>query len=250
MLRLLLLRAVIPFFWVILSSAVENNLAPADHLHAECYGVPGKDYGYGNNVKATYGSSPKVLLNVGDQAVDFTLKNHLGNKVTLSELLITKPVVLIWGHSTCPAWQGLNSDTTFPGSSFEAEYEFVDTMSDSVHTIHMISSEPHPSWPYMNFDSGSIRMNLWSTIKQPQNFYERMELSVPPVLKLLHPKAILLVDHLDGAGGRYNNPVWCTYANGARSAVVISMDGRIAFTQDWFSGPDLTDFMNVYLMNR
>ncbi len=45
---------------------------------------------------------------------------------------------------------------------------------------------------------------------------ERLAYSIPPVEKRTHPDAILLVDALDGAHGQYNNPVWCTYANGAR----------------------------------
>ena len=52
--------------------------------------------------------------------------------------------------------------------------------------------------------------------RQPQTFEERMELSVSRVREYMHPDALLVVDHLDGAGGESNNPVWCSYVHGAR----------------------------------
>lgn len=60
------------------------------------------------------------------------------------------------GHYTCPAFQGLNSDTMFIGSSYENEKEFIDSVGDKVQVIHLIGPEPHPLWPYTNFDSGNI----------------------------------------------------------------------------------------------
>ena len=176
------------------------------------------------------------------------------------------------GHYTCPAFQGLNSDTMFIGSSYENEKEFIDSVGDKVQVIHLIGPEPHPLWPYTNFDSGiifylfiylfytrfsllilsftnsgSMKMNLWSTITQPQSYDERLKESASRVLPLLHDDAILLIDYLDGVGGEYNNPVWCSYANGARSAVLIAQDGIIIATQDWFSKDDLITIVNENL---
>eukprot|EP01033_Poteriospumella_lacustris_P020145 gene20145-14708_t len=51
-----------------------------------------------------------------------------------------------------------------------------------------------------------------------------MELSVPPVQRLLSSDIQILIDDLDGADGVRNNPVWCTYANAARAAVLIGQD--------------------------
>ncbi len=90
-------------------------------------------------------------------------------------------------------------------------------------------------------------MNLWSTITQPQSFEERIQESATRVLPLLHDDAILLIDYLDGVGGDANNPVWCSYANGARSAVLIGQDGVIIATQDWFSKDDLITIVNENL---
>jgi len=92
-----------------------------------------------------------------------------------------------------------------------------------------------------------MKMNLWSTITQPQSYDERIKESASRVLPLLHDDAILLIDYLDGVGGEYNNPVWCSYANGARSAVLIAQDGIIIATQDWFSKDDLIAIVNENL---
>ncbi len=43
----------------------------------------------------------------------------------------------------------------FIGSSYENEIEFIDTVGDKVQVIHLIGPEPHPLWPYTNFDSGN-----------------------------------------------------------------------------------------------
>ena len=157
----------------------------------------------------------------------------------------------------------------FIGSSYENEIEFIDSVGSKVQVIHLIGPEPHPLWPYNNFDSGnlfymitrwpthllvhsfnysgSMKMNLWSTITQPQSFEERVKDSATRVLPLLHEDAILLIDYLDGVGGQSNNPVWCSYANGARSAVLIGQDGIVISSQDWFSKDDLITIVNESL---
>lgn len=155
------------FFAFILISFTQSAaiLRPENELSSHCYNFPAKDFGKSNNVRSVYGASPKLILNIGDMAIDFTLPTPSGDLVNLNNLLTEKPVVMIWGHYTCPAWQGLHSDTMFIGSSFEEEYEFVEAVKDKVHVLHLVGPEPHPMWPSVNFDSGSIKMNLWSTIR-------------------------------------------------------------------------------------
>ena len=48
-------------------------LRPAEDLTTQCFDFPNTDFGKSNNVRVTYGSSPKLMMNVGDQAIDFTL---------------------------------------------------------------------------------------------------------------------------------------------------------------------------------
>jgi hypothetical protein len=91
------------------------QLRPESDLTSSCYDFPNEDFGRDNSVKNTYGSSPHVLLAEGDSAIDFTLPTITGELVNLKALLEVKPVLLLWGHYTCPAYQGLNSETMFIG---------------------------------------------------------------------------------------------------------------------------------------
>lgn len=56
-------------------------------LTTHCYHFPGKDFGKGNCVKDEYGSSPHLMLNAGDDAIDFTLKTREVRDVTTSRIL-------------------------------------------------------------------------------------------------------------------------------------------------------------------
>jgi hypothetical protein len=140
-------------------------LRDESELVNNCYDFPSKDFGKSNSIRSEYGTSPKVLLDIGDTAIDFTLKTIEGKSVTLSTLLENKPVVLLWGHYTCPAFQGLHADTMFIGSSYEEEYKLIEAIGHKVTVVHLVGPEPHPIWPYANFDSGSLKMNYWSTIR-------------------------------------------------------------------------------------
>ena len=42
----------------------------------------------------------------------------------------------------------------FLGSSYEEENILVETQKDKATFVHIIGPEPHPIWPYSNFDSG------------------------------------------------------------------------------------------------
>jgi hypothetical protein len=48
-------------------------LRPQDELTPHCYHFPAKDFGKNNNIKDSHGASPKIILEEGDQAIDFTL---------------------------------------------------------------------------------------------------------------------------------------------------------------------------------
>lgn len=74
-------------------------------------------------------------------------------------------MVLIWGMATCPAFRGYVAENRFLGSSYSEENSLKEVLGDNVEVLHIVSSEPHPTWPYANFDTGNIRINLWSTIR-------------------------------------------------------------------------------------
>ena len=77
-----------------------------------------------------------------------------------------------------------------------------------------------------------------------------MKESVSRVIPLVHKDAIILVDYLDGKNALKNNPVWCSYANGARSAILIGQDGIVLDTQEWFNKDNLAKSVRKYVVKN
>lgn len=87
-------------------------LLPETELSTNCYNFPEDNFGRHNSVKNSYGSSPHLMLEVGAPAVDFTLHDIDGTRWNLGEVLEAgggKPVILIFGMLSCPAYEGLDS---------------------------------------------------------------------------------------------------------------------------------------------
>lgn len=110
------------FFGVAASYAVSSGLVGADllpetELSTNCYNFPEDDFHRDNSVKHVYSKSPHLVLELGAPAVDFTLHDLDGIRWNLGEVLEAgkgKPVVLILGMLTCPAYQGLDSGEDSP----------------------------------------------------------------------------------------------------------------------------------------
>jgi hypothetical protein len=103
--------------------------------------------------------------------------------------------------------------------------------------------EPHPDLPDLNFDSGAIKLNYWSTVRQPYTYEDRVA-NAARIVAYLHPKSILLIDDLQSTDSttRSNNPVWCTYAHAARAAFIIAQNGTIVSAMPWFRQELLSGF--------
>jgi hypothetical protein len=63
-------------------------------LRSGCFGWPAIDFSPTNKASLTTGLAP------GDRAVDFALRDLSGHTVRLSDLLATRPVLLIIGSFT------------------------------------------------------------------------------------------------------------------------------------------------------
>lgn len=105
------------------------ELLPQTELISNCFNFPEDGFGYGNSVKDTYGASPHLMRDLGALAVDFTLHDTNGTPWNLGDALEAgegKPVVLIFGMSTCPAYQGLDygEDSTSSWAYWD-EYKLV-----------------------------------------------------------------------------------------------------------------------------
>mmetsp|Transcript_25749 Transcript_25749/g.57732 ORF Transcript_25749/g.57732 Transcript_25749/m.57732 type:complete len:260 (+) Transcript_25749:133-912(+) len=220
----------------LLFSAASANLRPDAELDCSCFDFPNSNFNRKKNIKSKFGSSPHTGggLNIGDAVLDFALNGPDGGEsISLSGLLEDgSPVLLLWGMWTCPAYQGLGTSKPFDQCSYKHEWDLVEEYGDRVKVVHLVGPEPHPLAPDTNFDSGTIRMNYWSTVRQPRSYKDRAALA-RKISEFTHPKAFLLVDGL-GYSQFKNQCVWCTMGLGARTALLISPDGTLVFKQDWF----------------
>lgn len=116
---------------------------PETELVTNCFNFPEDNFDVFNSVKATYGSSPHLVRDTGDPAVDFTLHDIGGTAWNLGNALKAgKPVALIWGMSTCPAYQGLDSQGSSYRWTYWDEYALVRTLiidSNSYYCLLMSS---------------------------------------------------------------------------------------------------------------
>ena len=109
-------------------SLASAGLLPESELVTNCYNFPAEPFSYTNNVKNSYGSSPPLTLQLGSPAVNFTLHDTDGNSWNLDNALTEgagKPVILIWGMSSCPAYQGLDSEGSSNTWAYWDQHELV-----------------------------------------------------------------------------------------------------------------------------
>ena len=234
---------------------VSAILRPMYELETNCYNFPEEKFDRHNNVRFYHGSSPYLPVAQGERAIDFSLYDVHGVKHTLSEILLHnrgKPVVLLFGMYTCPAFQGLDGGSKFKECSHFYEYAMIEKYKERVKFIHIYGPEPHPITPDLNFDSGAIKLNFWSTVAQPYTYLDRVD-HAAMIFTYLHPDVLFLVDDLNGniyddlkmkEDKKYyykktTNPVWCTYGHGARPAILISNQGIIKYTQEWYQRKSL-----------
>jgi hypothetical protein len=71
------------------------TLLPESALVSSCFGWPGQDFTLSNHA---IGDGPSVT--VGGHAIEFTLLDHSGTEHKLSELLRTRPVLMVFGGFT------------------------------------------------------------------------------------------------------------------------------------------------------
>ncbi|KAJ8609338.1 hypothetical protein CTAYLR_009284 [Chrysophaeum taylorii] len=212
----------------------------AQNLSTDCYGFPARSFSRSNCVKCRYGSSPHIPVEVGNRVPEFALDG------TSLASLLDKPVVLIWGMWTCPAFQGLGGSPPFDQCSYMDEYGLVDKYVDRANFVHLMGPEPHPVTPDVNFDSGRMLMNYWSTVPQPRTWADRATLA-SRVAPMLHPKARFLVDTLgDNPKDPRNSPVWCSLGQGARTALLVDTQGYLRYAQEWFHAGDMADQIDQF----
>jgi len=235
------------FLFLAVLEPIFCSLRPSSELSSNCFNFPSLNFDRTNCVKCTYGKSPHFFLEPGDSAIDFTLHDLEGNPHTLSDYLKQKPVVILFGMATCPAYQGLGTTYPFDQCSYEYEYDITEKYKDQIQFFHIVSVEPHPLVPDTNFDSGKILANYWSTIRQPRTWEDRIAIT-QQIAANTHKSAILLTDYFTGNPySDLNNPLFCSYAAGARTVTLVGQDGTVEYTREWFRAADLEQAIETYL---
>lgn len=235
-------------------TVIESGLRNTSELIGKCFDFPSSDFSEENCINSMYPNDPTPLLNRGDFAVDFVLPTLDDEVVRLRHLLKTKPVVLIYGTHTCPAFQGMYLET-HQESHFSKydQWALVDKYHNDFHFINLYSTEPHPFAPDTNFDTGRNVEYEWSTFRQPRTFKTR-NFFARQVQEELHEKMTMLVDNLGNT--RFKeldeipdyNPVWCTYGPGSRMAFLIGQDGKLYNVQAWFHATTMAGAMEELMM--
>ena len=75
--------------------SVKLTLRPEATLVSGCFGWPGQEFTAANHANV---GAPAVAA--GAQAIEFTLLDHAGASHRLSELLATRPVLMVFGGFT------------------------------------------------------------------------------------------------------------------------------------------------------
>lgn len=236
-------------------SPASSHLRSMSELVGKCFDFPISNFNKKNNIVAKYPNDPTHFVDNSEDAIDFKLATLDGDKVALSDLLKEKPVVLLYGMYTCPAFQGYYSSkkTTSHMSKFD-EYALVEKYADSVTFVHLYGPEPHPKKPDKNFDTGMIVEFPWSTIRNAKTWIARKS-AAEMIQDDLHPAELLLLDNLGGPvmldHGTEEppyNPVWCSYGPGARQAFLIGRSGRMYDTQAWFHASTMAGAIEELLL--
>lgn len=125
--------------------------------------------------------------NVGEIAMDFTLKTLDGQAVTLSQLCSEKPVVLIFGNFTCGPFRA-------EAGNLERLYE---RYGEQFHFLVVYVREAHPS------DGWAMRRNEAAEIvlPQPQKYEERTAVA-KQCRSFMGDRIPLVVDEMDDPVGR------------------------------------------------
>eukprot|EP00903_Cladosiphon_okamuranus_P007159 g6951.t1 len=228
---------------------VHAELRPETELTSNCFDFPENNFDRGSCIMAVNGgNTPYLPLETGGDAIDFTLHDLEGRPWNLGEALeqADQPVVMIFGMWTCPAFQGYGTTPPWDMSAYWNERELVEAYKGQATFVHVYGPEPHPSTPGTNFDKGIMWQNYWSVLPQQKTYGERVA-TAERIVDMIHPAQKILVDYLPG--NRYSEliqPVWCSYAMGARPVTVITPDGKVFFQRGWFHSKHVAGALEEY----
>lgn len=145
---------------------------------------------------------------LNELAPDFALKAHDGSHtVRLTDVIGTKPVVLVFGNFTCGPFRSM-----YPGVE-DVSRRFKD---DAVFLgVYVREAHPTDGWKM----ESNARVGV--TIAQPKNYAERVHVA-QQCHRLLKPSIPLLIDDIDDSTGN-------AYSGMPARLYVIDAAGRVAY---------------------
>jgi hypothetical protein len=186
------------------------------------------------SVAITPVSQVQLGINVGEEAIEFWLKDLNGVEVSLLKLLTEKPVMLEFGSYTCPQFRRQVAAT----ESLIARY------GDKVQFIIVYVIEPYPvgsqsPYSYKGWTLSNSNDTQGNPVAQPQTYEERVKLASLCV-KDAGITARVLVDEI-------NNPIWQIYGPAPNLAYLIGTDDRVAEAQLWYDAGSMETAIKHYL---
>ena len=145
---------------------------------------------------------------VGDSAPDFTLKTNDGkSEITLSKLVGTKPIVLVFGSFTCGPFRSHTGNIEKLFHRYKDRATFV--------MVYVREAHPTDGWRMESND------RLGAITAQPKTYDERVAVAQKcgRVMSLAFPMLVDTID--DAAGTRYSGMPGRLY--------VIDREGKVAF---------------------
>lgn len=172
----------------------------------------------------------------GEIVHDFTLYNKDGDAFNLeSKLLEGKPLMLMTGSYTCPA---------FRGALYELE-QLISAYQNEVNFVIVYTVEAHPDIdisPYFDtVNTTQINVNQGILYQQPTTYGERVNI----VADMLNAYAINCDVLIDSPC----NEFWYTYGEAPNRAYLIDTTGEVVTSQGWFNFPYMTTAIDDYLGN-
>lgn len=109
------------------AQTAQGVLRSQSELASNCFDFPANNFDQKHSIKGEYGTTPVLMMEEDQDAIDFTLHDPDGNAWNLRQALERRglPVVLIWGMYTCPAFQGMGTSPPWDKCGYRDEYDLV-----------------------------------------------------------------------------------------------------------------------------
>lgn len=171
---------------------------------------------------------------IGQKVNDFTLYNKDGNAFNLENILLEgKPLFIMTGSYTCPAYRAALTDLNQLISDYGNDVTFLIAYTVEAHPI--IDYSPY----FDTVNTTQINVNQGILYEQPTTYEERKTI----VSDMLNNSTINCEVILDSPC----NEFWTAYGEAPNRAYLIDTAGVVQISQGWFNYPYAVNAIDTYL---